>query len=94
MLWCHAFLKLWRVVLALLPNALTSFTFLQSLDGMESSSESSAIEEAHGDEQGSLSSSARKLFALWERKRSVVIKRWGFFFLLLYVPSPSLHFLF
>lgn len=66
-LWCHALLGLQHAVLAALPNTLSSFTFLHSLDGMESSSESSAMEEAHGDEQGSLSSSARKLFALWEK---------------------------
>lgn len=66
-LWCHALLGLQQAVLAALLNVLSSFTFLHSLDGMESSSESSAMEEAHGDEQGSLSSSARKLFALWEK---------------------------
>lgn len=70
--WCHAFLRLRHTALAPLPNMPQSFTFLHSLDGMESSSESSAMEEAHGDEHGSLSSSARKLFALWERKTPIV----------------------
>lgn len=68
------------------PNALWSFTFLHSLDGMESTSESSAMEEAHGDEHGSLSSSARKLFALWERKRSVVRNFLFYFFMFPLLP--------
>lgn len=73
---------------ASLLDAFWSFTFLHSLDGMESSSESSAMEEAHGDEQGSLSSSARKLFALWEMKRSVVMK-WFITTALCSPPFPS-----
>lgn len=88
MLLCHVFLRLWDTASAPLLDVLQPFTFLHSLDGMESSSDSSAMEEAHGDEQGSLSSSARKLFALGRRERFVVMKRF-----IPIAPSPSLYFL-